>query len=225
MFRCRDARGSIIAKSPGRRIAGRRVRPEKLQNGQKNSLVSIDHRSVVSYIWLCIQRGRSAPPTSLTGNGGEDDVAVRGNNGFRSPMRVKQKESIIMNSLILPRRRFILGAAALVAAPAIVRAASLMPVKVWQPETEPFDPALPGFLSDTLWSENPEEWCENEWRIAEAESKLPEYYRTEAGRLFLAVKASAERLPYTPESSVEAEKRVIRAAEAFGCPLELVRTT
>jgi hypothetical protein len=122
----------------------------------------------------------------------------------------------------LPRRRFLVGAVSLLAAPAIVRAASLMPVKVWWPETKPFDPALPGFFRDTLWSENPDEWCENEWRIAEAESKLPEYYRTGAGRLFLAIKASTKRLPYTPERSAEAEKRVIRAAEAFGCPLELV---
>jgi hypothetical protein len=127
-----------------------------------------------------------------------------------------------VSSLILSRRRFLVGAVSLLAAPAIVRADSLMPVKVWWPETEPFDPALPGLFRDTLWSENPDEWCENEWRIAEAESKLPEYYRTEAGRLFLAIKASAERLPYEPEPSAEAEKRVIRVAKAFGCSLELV---
>jgi hypothetical protein len=125
-----------------------------------------------------------------------------------------------VNSLILPRRRFLVGALSLLTAPAIVRAASLMPVKVWRAETEPFDPALPGLINDTLWSENPDDWSENEWRIAEAESKLPEYHRTEAGRLFLALKASAECLPYAPEPSAEAEKRVIRVAEAFGCPLD-----
>ena len=35
-----------------------------------------------------------------------------------------------MTGLVLPRRRFLLGLSALIAAPAIVRATSLMPVKV-----------------------------------------------------------------------------------------------
>jgi hypothetical protein len=34
--------------------------------------------------------------------------------------------------IILPRRRFLVGAASLLAAPAIVRFSSLMPVKAWE---------------------------------------------------------------------------------------------
>lgn len=37
-----------------------------------------------------------------------------------------------MSDLILPRRKLLLGLGAMFAAPAIVRAASLMPVKVWR---------------------------------------------------------------------------------------------
>jgi hypothetical protein len=46
-------------------------------------------------------------------------------------MRVQQKESMIVSGLILPRRDFLKGLIGLVAAPAIVKAESLMPIKVW----------------------------------------------------------------------------------------------
>jgi hypothetical protein len=46
-------------------------------------------------------------------------------------MHVQLKESIKMNSSILPRRAFLKGLVGLSAAPAIVRAASLMPVQPW----------------------------------------------------------------------------------------------
>ena len=47
-------------------------------------------------------------------------------------MRVKLKESKVSN-LILPRRGFLIGLASLLAAPAVVRAEALMPIKVWRP--------------------------------------------------------------------------------------------
>lgn len=43
-----------------------------------------------------------------------------------------------MNELILPRRRFLQGLVGLVAAPAIVRIAAMMPVKTWV-EPPPMD--------------------------------------------------------------------------------------
>jgi hypothetical protein len=46
-------------------------------------------------------------------------------------MRVQLKESMKMNSLVMPRRAFLKGLVGLIAAPAIVRASSLMPVKAW----------------------------------------------------------------------------------------------
>jgi hypothetical protein len=48
-------------------------------------------------------------------------------------MRVQQKESMIVSGLILPRREFLKGLVGLVAAPAVVKAELLMPVKVWRP--------------------------------------------------------------------------------------------
>jgi hypothetical protein len=48
-------------------------------------------------------------------------------------MRVQLKESIRMTDLILPRRGFLVGLASLLAAPAVVRAEALMPIKVWRP--------------------------------------------------------------------------------------------
>lgn len=44
-----------------------------------------------------------------------------------------------MNKLILPRRKFLVGLASALAAPAIVRASSLMPIKVLAEETIVFE--------------------------------------------------------------------------------------
>jgi hypothetical protein len=43
------------------------------------------------------------------------------------------KESIRMTDLILSRRGFLAGLGSLLAAPAVVRAEALMPIKVWRP--------------------------------------------------------------------------------------------
>jgi Phage Tail Collar Domain len=48
-------------------------------------------------------------------------------------MRVQLKESIRMTNLILSRRGFLAGLSSLLAAPAVVRAEALMPIKVWRP--------------------------------------------------------------------------------------------
>lgn len=37
-----------------------------------------------------------------------------------------------MSDIILPRRKFLVGAASLLAAPAVIRVAKLMPVRVWK---------------------------------------------------------------------------------------------
>jgi hypothetical protein len=50
---------------------------------------------------------------------------------------MKLKESTKVSSLILPRRGFLAGMASLLAAPTVVRAEVLMPVKVWRP-TPPY---------------------------------------------------------------------------------------
>ena len=50
-------------------------------------------------------------------------------------MRVQLKESKVSN-LVLPRRAFLKGLVALIAAPAIVKAESLMPISVWRPRLE-----------------------------------------------------------------------------------------
>jgi len=41
-----------------------------------------------------------------------------------------------MSNLVLPRRAFLKGLVALIAAPAIVKAESLMPISVWRPRLE-----------------------------------------------------------------------------------------
>jgi hypothetical protein len=48
-------------------------------------------------------------------------------------MRVQVKESNKVDSVILPRRAFLKGHLGLVAAPAVVRAESLMPIVPWRP--------------------------------------------------------------------------------------------
>jgi Phage Tail Collar Domain len=48
-------------------------------------------------------------------------------------MRVQLKESIRMTNLILSRRGLLAGLSSLLAAPAVVRAEALMPIKVWRP--------------------------------------------------------------------------------------------
>jgi hypothetical protein len=58
-----------------------------------------------------------------------------GNNRSCSPMRVQLKESKVSN-LVLPRGAFLKGLVALIAAPAIVKAESLMPISVWRPRLE-----------------------------------------------------------------------------------------
>jgi hypothetical protein len=50
-------------------------------------------------------------------------------------MRVQLKESKVSN-LVLPRGAFLKGLVALIAAPAIVKAESLMPISVWRPRLE-----------------------------------------------------------------------------------------
>lgn len=64
-----------------------------------------------------------------------------------------------MSNLILPRRRFLTGLATLFAAPAIVRAASLMPVKAAEPEgyTVVFRTSLPIGSWRKMWHE---QWAE-----------------------------------------------------------------
>lgn len=62
-----------------------------------------------------------------------------------------------MTMLALPRRRFIIGLTGLIAAPAIVRAEALMPIKVWTPPHEPW--ATPQWQ---LWG-----WTEADWRLAQ----------------------------------------------------------
>jgi hypothetical protein len=119
-------------------------------------------------------------------------------------MRVQLEESIMVIQRIdlggaaqrvaLPRRDFLRGIIGVIAAPAIVRATSLMPVKVWDNHVEwtdldelalpPRDPAwniTPSF--PILRSEDPSEWSESDWRIAKAEAALPPYHRTMAGEL------------------------------------------
>ena len=103
----------------------------------------------------------------------------------------------------LPRRGFLRGLIGLIAAPAIVRATSLMPVKVWDHVewTDLDELALPpsnspwGILSfAVLSSEDPSEWSESDWRIAKAEAALPPLHRTMAGELYLALHAQGRAL-------------------------------
>ena len=94
----------------------------------------------------------------------------------------------MMSDLVLPRRRFITGLASLIAAPAIVHAEALMPIKVWTPQRDP-SWSMPSFA--VLSSEDPSEWSEADWRIAAAEAALPPLYRTMAGEMYLAIKKGA----------------------------------
>ena len=86
--------------------------------------------------------------------------------------------------MILPRRRFLSGLASLITAPAVVRASTLMPIKVWTPQHGP-SWSVPSFA--VLSSEDPSEWSESDWRIAKAEAALPPFVRTMAGELYLAI--------------------------------------
>ena len=88
--------------------------------------------------------------------------------------------------MILPRRRFLTGLAGLIAAPAVVRAEALMPIKVWAPRNSLW--GIPSFA--VLGSEGPSEWSESDWRIAKAEAALPPYHRTMAGELYLALRGT-----------------------------------
>jgi hypothetical protein len=101
--------------------------------------------------------------------------------------------------VVLPRRGFLRGLIGVIAAPAVVRATSLMPVKVWDNHVEwtdldelalpPRNPAwdtTPSF--PILRSEDPSEWSESDWRVAEAEAALPPYHRSMAGELYLALR-------------------------------------
>jgi hypothetical protein len=100
---------------------------------------------------------------------------------------------------VLPRRNFLKGLVGLIAAPAVVKAEALMPIKVCENYVEwtdldelallPRDPAwdtTPSF--PILRSEDPSEWSESDWRVAEAEAALPPYHRTRAGELYLALR-------------------------------------
>jgi hypothetical protein len=80
--------------------------------------------------------------------------------------------------MILPHRRFLTGLASLITAPAIVRADSLMPVKVWTPQHDP-SWSVPSFA--VLSSEDLSQWSESDWQIAKAEAALPPFHRTSAG--------------------------------------------
>jgi hypothetical protein len=90
-------------------------------------------------------------------------------------------------TLIMPRRRFLTGIATLIAAPAVVRADILMPIKVWAPPPNSLW-GTPSFA--VLSSEDPSEWSESDWRIAKAEAALPPFHRTMAGELYLALRGT-----------------------------------
>jgi hypothetical protein len=90
--------------------------------------------------------------------------------------------------IILPRRRFLTGLASLIAAPAVVRAEALMPIKVWTPPRDSLW-GIPSFA--VLSSEDPSQWTESDWRIAKAEAALPPFHRTMAGELYLALRGAA----------------------------------
>jgi hypothetical protein len=91
-------------------------------------------------------------------------------------------------TLVLPRRIFIKGLVGLIAAPALVRAESLMPIKVWTPPRDSLW-GIPSFA--VLSSEDPSQWSESDWRIAKAEAALPPFHRTAAGELYLALRGAA----------------------------------
>lgn len=54
-----------------------------------------------------------------------------------------------MTDLILPRRKFLTGLVCMIAAPAVVRAASLMPVKAFEPAFDIFKAANPWWTQST----------------------------------------------------------------------------
>jgi hypothetical protein len=55
--------------------------------------------------------------------------------------------------VVLPRRSFLTGLVGLIAAPAVIRAEALMPIKVWTPEREPWP--IPQWQ---LWGFTEAEW-------------------------------------------------------------------
>jgi hypothetical protein len=57
-------------------------------------------------------------------------------------------------TLILPRRKFLLGLTGSIAAAALVRAEALMPTKAWTPPRE-------------LWRIPPSQWTAADWRLAQ----------------------------------------------------------
>ena len=70
--------------------------------------------------------------------------------------------------LVLPRRRFFLGAAALVAAPAIVPAGVLMPIKTWPifPKEPAWRIAAERLLAEGDWQTAAAIFERNGWSIA-----------------------------------------------------------
>jgi hypothetical protein len=93
----------------------------------------------------------------LTGNGGEDDVAFIGNSRSCSPMRVRPEERTNMvleyinpglaKRVILPRRGFIKGLAALLGASAAIKAVALTSTTFRRP---PLAWATSGLCGDML---------------------------------------------------------------------------
>jgi hypothetical protein len=76
--------------------------------------------------------------------------------------------------VVLPRRSFLTGLTGLIAAPAVVRASALMPIKVWTPPRELW--RIPSSQwTDAEWDAAtralrgrwPSQWTEIEWRLAE----------------------------------------------------------
>ena len=70
--------------------------------------------------------------------------------------------------VVLPRRRFLLGAAALVAAPAIVPAGVLMPIKTWPifPKEPAWMIAAERLLAEGDWQTAAAIFERNGWSIA-----------------------------------------------------------
>ena len=93
----------------------------------------------------------------------------------------------VAQRVVPPRRSFLKGLIGLIAAPAVVRAEALMPIKVWAPPRNSLW-GIPSFA--VLGSEDPSEWSESDWRIAKAEAALPPYHRTMAGELYLALRGT-----------------------------------
>ena len=88
-------------------------------------------------------------------------------------------------TLVLPRRIFIKGLVGLIAAPALVRAESLMPIKVWTPPRDSLW-GIPSFA--VLSSEAPLTMeRKSDWRASPKRDSpaLPPLHRTMAGKLYL----------------------------------------